>query len=208
MTDTTLITHFEPRALSELGVASQKLNFWLRHEPTFLPKTGRQALLAKTPLGDDKPIAMNIDLVCGLYDKAGGLIESVWYGNLRSSTNLVRHHGDRFVGMNKAYRPRIVQERLSVRLSELPDGVHEVVFFIHSHHRQALKSAIMGECGLSDDAESPIHQLAFASLDDKTIGLAVWRLTRLKHDWRMQFVMQAINAKHAGEIAKDWQDLR
>lgn len=205
----TLVAHFEPRLLSELGVAIHKLTFWVRYEPTYLQKTGLDALLAKTPFGDDEPVAMDVDISCGLYDEMGRLIEHIWYGNVRDETDLVRHHGDTFIGMNKAYRPNVIEESLSVRLASLPDEVHQVTFFVHSHHRQDLNLAILGECVLSDGDGAIVHNLPFSSLDEGVYGVCAWQLVKTKdEDWQMTCTRSTMNTKDIGSIASKFQDLK
>ncbi len=201
-----LIAHFESRSLLELGIDTHQLIVSSHHQPTFLPKTGMQAMLAKLPWGKDEPVAMDIDISCGLYDSDGNLIEVVWYGNIRSNEEAVRHKGDTFIGMNKDYNPSVVKEVLGVRLLKLPAIVHRLVFFVHSYHQQPLKLATFGRLELSDSEFHLIHELSFESLDEDVYGLAVWQLVRTLDDWQVSAPMIALKAKNAGEIAKIYTD--
>lgn len=202
--DRPLITHFEPRTLSELGIDGNQLEFSVSYQPKSFAKTGIQALLAKTPFGDNQPIAMDIDVSCGLYDELGRLIDVVWFGNKRALSDKIRHHGDTFFAMNKNYRPAMVDEYLSVRTKgrEL-DKVYRMAFFVHSYYGHALNQT-MGEVSLSGSKSEFIHQVPLIGFDDGGYAFCVWELTRCDDDWQVSAPMRSLTAKDAGEMAKKW----
>lgn len=203
-----LAIHFESRMLSELDIVGSQLVFSASHQPTELPKSGLQALLAKTPLADDAPVAMDIDVSCGLYDDKGKLLEVVWYGNVRNFYQSVRHHGDTFVGMNKAYRPSMIEETISIRIWELEQDIHRVALFVHSHHKQPLNKAVDGHIFLNDSDGKLIHEMPFASFTDDVYAVCAWQLVKMRDgDWRLSAPMSVIKAKNSGEIAKNWHGL-
>lgn len=201
-----LTIHFETRTFAELGMAPTKLIVTTSHQPTALPKSGLAGLIAKTPWGNSQPVAMDIDVSCGLYNQKGELIEVVWYGNLRNQGESVRHHGDTFIGMNKAYRPSLVQESLTIRLHELPQAVYRLALFVHSKKNQALSKAVDGVVYLKDGEDNLLHERAFASFDESVKGFCAWQLVRVDDDWRISAPMAAISAKNSGDIAKKWHD--
>lgn len=201
-----LAVHFESRMLSELPLTGNELVVTSSHQPTELPKTGIDKWLAKLPkIGDDRPVAMDIDLACGLYNDKGQLLEVVWYGNVRSLYESVRHHGDTFIGMNKAYRPSLVEESLSIRLWQLDPEVARVAIFVHSYHRQDLNLAIFGKIHLTDNEGTNIHEMPFAGFDEGVTGVCAWQLVKMRDkDWRISAPMSYVKAKHAAEMAKKW----
>lgn len=199
-----LAIHFETRTLGEIGVETPYLVLKIAHQPTELPKSGLQALIAKTPFGSDEPQVMDIDVSCGIYDEAGTLTEVVWYGNVRDTTESVRHQGDTFIGMNNAYRPSVVEESLTIRANELPETVHRLALFIHSHNKLDLNKAVSGVGYLLDSEGGIIHEIPFASLDDGVYAVCAWQMVRTKGDWRVSAPVAAIKAKDSGEIAKKW----
>lgn len=200
-----LATYFDPKTLKELGVAGHQLTVTSSHQPTELKKTGLSALMAKTPFGKDVPVPMDIDVACGLYDKAGNLIEVVWYGNLRNATETVRHHGDTFIGMNKSYRPNSVNESLSIRFDELDEHVHRLVVFVHSATLAPLKKAVFGKIGLYDANNNVIHEIEFSTLQERVTGLCAWQIVRtFDDDFRITALVESVSGKNAGELAKKW----
>lgn len=207
MMDKPLIPHFEPFLLSSQDTDGTRLDFLVSYEAKSFAKTGIQALLAKTPLGDDKPVAMDLDVGCGLYDELGRLIDTVWFGNKRAINDLVRHHGDTFVGMNKTYRPDRAEETLSVRFYRHQDfaKVCRVAWFVHSYHRHALNQTV-GDVVLVA-GETPLCQMPLAGVDDGVFALCAWQMVRCDDDWQVLAPMKAITAKNAGEMAQQWQNL-
>lgn len=202
-----LAVHFEPRLLSELGVLPLGLLMTTSHQPTLLAKSGLKGLLAKLPFGDDTPVPIDIDVSCGLYNDKGELLEAVWYGNLRSQGESVRHHGDTFIGMNKAYRPSLVEENLSIRLHELPKEVHRLALFVHSKGGEPLAKAVAGMVYLKDGEGRVIHERSFASLDKAATGICAWQMVRSEGDWRVSAPMSVLKAANAGEMPKKWHGL-
>lgn len=200
----SLITHFESRPLKTLGITTLSLQFTISHQPIEMPKIGLAGLLAKLPFMSDEPVALDIDISCGLYDELGKLIEVVWYGNLRSQDKAVRHHGDTFIGMNKAYRPNVVEENLTIKLHELSKAVHSVAFFVHSKTQHALES-LDGLMSLKDNENKLIHDRSFVSFDETVIGLCAWQLLRLDDDWQLFAPMTPLTGKHSGDLAYKWQ---
>lgn len=202
-----LITHFESCILSELDIESSQLVFAVEYEPKHFAKSGIKALLAKTPLLDDKPVVMDIDVSCGLYDELGRLIDRVWFGNKRALGDLVRHHGDTFFAMNKKYRPDIIAESLSLRpWGHEFDKVHRVAFFVHSYHRNPLNQTT-GELSFKDQNDTPIHQIPLAGLDDNVSAMCVWEMVRHHDDWRVSAPMQSLIAKDPSKMATLWQEM-
>lgn len=205
--DKPLIPHFEPFLLSSQDTDGISLDFLVLYEPKSFAKTGIQALLAKTPLGDDKPVAMDLDVSCGLYDELGRLIDVVWFGNKRAIFDLVRHHGDTFIGMNKTYTPERVKEHLSIGFYRHQDfaKVYRVAWFVHSYHQHALNQTT-GDVVLAS-GETPLYQMPLAGFDDGVFAVCAWQMVRYDDDWQVSAPMKAISVKNAGEMAQKWQTL-
>lgn len=204
-TPPVLAIHFDPKTLKELDIVASQLVITSSHQPTKLAKTGLQALLAKTPLSKDTPVPMDIDIACGLYDEKGELLEVVWYGNLRNKDESVRHNGDTFIGMNKEYQPSTVQETLVIRYGLLDKRIHRLAIFVHSATNAPLRKALSGQISLHDNENTRIHQIEFATLDEKTTGLCAWQLVRtFDDDFRITALSEPVVGKTAGELAKKW----
>lgn len=183
------------------------------HQPTFVAKTGKAKLLAKLPLGDDSPVALDIDIGCGLYDGQGVCLDVAWYGKLRACDDAVRLHGDTFVGMQKDYLPTWVEESLSVRLAMLPQQVQTVALFLRTQGDYALRQAQAGKVILKDDHHS-LSEIAYSEFADSQ-SACVWQIKRkhLANQDSVQEVWQVVRprqvavlgAKTLGEMMKLWK---
>ena len=202
--DTTapLITHFATRTLTELGIGSNTLEVISRYTPTTRPKAGLAGLIGKLPKMQ-ADVAMDIDIGVGLYDAQGQVIQNVWYGNTRAHGDAVRHQGDSYHGLSVIYDTN--QESISIRLSELDAKVNRVVIFVHSYHQQPLSAVHKGSVSLTDHEGTTLHEVDYQSLKNDTISLALWQLTRLPDDWRIDAPLTPIKAKTVLEAMNAWQ---
>lgn len=96
--DKPLRAFFEPKTLSELGLSGQIITPAVRYEATDIAKEGIQAILSRLPKMNKKPMPMDIDMACVLLDQSGSELERVYYGNIRTDDNSVRHGGDALTG--------------------------------------------------------------------------------------------------------------
>ncbi len=201
-----LISHFDPKTLTELNIQGSQLIVKAYHEPTTLPKTGLAYWLGRLPL-NSSTCAMDIDIGCGLYDDHGTLLEMVWYARMRSKDELVRHGGDSFREMSKYYRPDSIKERLSVRFGELDKRVHKLAFFVHSFYHQPLALAKSGKIGLYDNEGVLIHHIPLTALAADCTALCAWQMRRLDSDWQIAAPMLAMTGNTIEELAKQWQQV-
>lgn len=197
----SLISHFEPQTLTQLGVGGGQIVFSSSHQPTHLAKTGKDALLAKLPLIGNGELhrAIDVDLSCLIYDKNHELLDKVWYGKLRSQNDAVRHLGDSFKGSAQGHTP-LVEETIVVRLSELSKQIHRIIFAVSSYHKQPLAQADMGIIRLSDNEGHLIHDLMLDALPKDCTTLHAWQMERLLGDWRISAIMANVNDGILGQL--------
>lgn len=180
---------FEPRTLTQLGVLSGGLVVSIEYQQTEFQKTGWRALMRKLPIFKSmtpfKPpmLDMDIDLSCVMLDKSQQVVDKVWYGNLRSSNESVRHGGDALTGA-KTLEDRLAnQEVISIRLSELPKEVHHLLFVISSYYKHPLSRAKKGVTKMVDAENQLIHATALDTLSAGEYGVLAWCLERCGEDF-------------------------
>lgn len=180
---------FEPRTLTQLGVLSSGLAVSIEYQHTEFHKVGWRALMRKLPIFKSmtpfKPpmLDMDIDLSCVMLDKSQHVVDKVWYGNLRSSNESVRHGGDALTGA-KTLEDRLAnQEVISIRLADLPKEVHSLLFIISSYYKHPLSRAKKGITKVADAENQLIHTIAFDTLAPDECGVLVWRLERCGEDF-------------------------
>lgn len=199
-----LAVHFAPKTLTQLGINANILEMHASYQPASTPKTGLSALLGKLPLGDSKPVAMDIDIGCGLYDHHGTLIDAIWYGRTRNSADSVRHTGDDFHGLTQTAES--LSELLSIRLLQIDNTVARLAMFIHSHHKQPLSMATAGKTVLRDNEDNDIHHIDFKNLDIDCTAMCAWQMIRTTDDWRIEAPMQPLKADNIDQLMMMWQD--
>lgn len=212
---TDLQAFFEPSSLTSLGLIGSSICACLRYHDTALPKRGAAAWLGKLPIlkslpaFDKKPVPMDVDLACLAFDASFGVLEKIWYGNLRSGDEVIRHDGDALVGARNFEENLINQEEIRVRIDALNPQIHQLVFVLSSHHDQPLHLAKKGAVFLMDNEQHIAHSVDLATLNGVQ-SLILWTLTRTGNDWQLSAPMHTLPAtrhdKHIDNIALAVQD--
>lgn len=79
---------------------------------------------ASAPDDDD---SVDLDASCILFDASGKVVDTVWFGQLKSRDGSVRHSGDNLTGDGEGD-----DERIHVDLTRVPASVKSLVFTVNS----------------------------------------------------------------------------
>lgn len=186
--------YFDPVNLSETQLGSS-LTVGVSYHFTSLEKQGLAALAAKLPLISDAPVAMDVDLSCFVLDKKLSALDVVWYGNLRNSNESIRHQGDALIGAKSFEDSLIQQEQILVKLDNLPERAHHLVFVLTSYHDQPLANADKGMIYFGDKEYPKMHSISFEQIEPDCQSLIVWQLSRTHNDWQLTAPMTDLNLK-------------
>ncbi|WP_066800145.1 TerD family protein [Moraxella oblonga] len=176
-----------PTTLHQLDITGNSLLIKLSYGNTQLNKTGINALLGKMPILKKltpfkaKQQSMDIDLSCVALDNTGKALSVIWYGNLRNTNHSIRHTGDTLRGAVNFEESLHPQETITVRLHELPDEVHHLVFFVNSEHDLSL--AHKGMVILTDDEKHHAQKIDFHHLNADTKAIIAWHIHRQDDDF-------------------------
>lgn len=170
---------------------------------TSLEKQGLSALLAKLPLVDEAPVAMDIDLSCFVYDKAFNILETIWYGNLRNANESIRHHGDALVGAKSFDDSLIQQEQIQIKLDKLLKEAHHLVFVLSSYHNQPLQKAKKGMLYFGDKETPKAFSISFDQIEPDCQSLAAWQLSCYRGDWELSAPMVDIKLTKLSDKSLD-----
>lgn len=192
-TDTAPTTFFEPKTLNELGIMGKILTPAIRYECTKLPRQGLDRYLSHLPMFSKKPINMDIDVGCALFNHQGMLIDSSYYGRIRTEDGSVRHGGDGLMGACDFEDKFINQEEINIHLDKLSDDIHHIIIVIANHHKQPLSLANKGVGILRDNEGVLVHEFELPSLDKSTHAIIAWHLQRKDGDWQIQVPLKSIN---------------
>lgn len=185
----TLKQHFTPQTLTQLNMVGVNLIVGISYQHISFDKTGKDALLTKLPIlkgltpFKTTTYAMDIDLSCVVLDKMSQVLDIIWYGNLRNHNQSIRHGGDALSGADNFEQSLINQEEIHIRLNQLDDKACHLVFFINSHHQNALCQAPKGISELGDNEEHLAYKVPFCSLDKDASAVLAWHIQRQEMDF-------------------------
>ncbi|MDO4700440.1 MAG: TerD family protein [Moraxella sp.] len=198
-TDTPSTTQFTPQTLTELHLVGSSLIVAISYQHTVLEKTGTDALLTKLPIikgltpFKSKTYAMDIDLSCVVLDQAAQVLDVIWYGNLRNDNQSIRHSGDALCGADNFEQSLVNQEEIHIRLAQLDERAHHLLFFINSHHQDALCQAQKAISKFSDNEEHVAHKVSFCELGENTSAVLAWHVQRQRDDFLLSAPFCAVS---------------
>ena len=187
-----------PKTFSELGIIGVNLFVSIAYSDTQFEKTGIQALLGKLPVLKNltpfkSPMcSMDIDLSCVALDRQGKALDVIWYGNLRNDTQSIRHSGDGLCGASNFEESLTCQEEIAIRLTQLDDDIHHLVFFVSSYHNNALAFAQKGLVKMADNEGNIAHKFYLDSLDKTTSAIIAWHIQRQGDDFVLAMPLKKI----------------
>lgn len=190
-----LQTYFKAQTLTELGLDGVSLSVCLHYQDTRLPKQGLAAILGKLPLPmtNSRPVAMDIDLGCVLFDQSYQPLDLIWYARLRNDNESIRHSGDALIGSRNFEESLIHQEQIRLRPDEIEKQVYHIAFVVSSYRNQDLNLANKGSLQFLDNENHSAHSLELASLPKNCQTLLAWVLSRYDQDWQLQAPMLPLN---------------
>lgn len=161
--------------------------------------------------GQDKPI--DLDAACLMLDRTGGVLDTIWFGNLRAQDESVRHRGDRIYPDDQPITRQLAQETIEVHLVNLADSVESLWFAVCAYHGHAVGRIRQLECQISEGRRD--RKLATVQLDldhqDDASGLLIARLyrdTSYREGWSVQALAEPVDVRTPDELGKviaQWQ---
>lgn len=139
--------------------------------------------------------AIDLDASCVLLDVDGRVVDSAWYRQLSSRDRSVRHSGDNLTGHGAGD-----DERIFVKLGQLPTHVTTLVFTITSYSGQSFGAVANAFCRVVDERTGEEAARFDLGCQGPHTGLTMARFDRTARGWRMTAV---------GEpgYGRTWQDL-
>lgn len=133
-------------------------------------------------LGRKKSVDVDLDASCLLFDSRGGLVDQVWFQQLRSKDGSVEHTGDNRTGAGDGDDEVIV-----VDLSTVPASVATLVFTVNSFTGQDFSQVENAFCRLVDAAQPAQVELARYELtgSGRHNAQVMAKLTRDGSGWAM-----------------------
>ncbi len=141
-----------------------------------------------------KPVDIDLDASCLVFDETGKLVEEIWFRNLNGMNGAILHTGDNLTGAGDGD-----DETIKVDLSKLPASVKSLVFTVNSFRGQTFDKVENASCRVVDEVTS--KELAFFSLSESGphTGMIMAKIYRHNGEWKMH----AIGEKATGRTFHD-----
>ncbi|HEB79217.1 MAG TPA: TerD family protein [Rhodospirillales bacterium] len=136
----------------------------------------------KAFFGRIKEIGVDLDASCVLYDGDKAVIDTVWFGNLRSSDGSVQHTGDDRVGGGGEGEPN---EVIKVDLPSLPSQVKSIVFVVNSYSGETFEGVPFAFCNVVDLSSGSVEVARYNLQTDggSHKGFIIAKLRRDGNSW-------------------------
>jgi tellurium resistance protein TerZ len=92
--------------------------------------------------------SVDLDASCLLFDAAGNLMDTVWFRQLQSHCNSIRHSGDDRSGGGEAGSEN---ERITIELNQVPATVQTLIFTVNSFTGEGFAGIPSAFSRLTDD---------------------------------------------------------
>ena len=137
--------------------------------------------------GGIKEIGVDLDASCIIYDGDKMAIDTVWFGNLRSSDGSVQHTGDDRVGGGSEGEPN---EIINVDLSRLPGQVKSIVFVVNSYSGETFEGVPFAFCNVVDLSSGSMEVARYNLQTDggSHKGFIIAKLRRDGNGWNFEAI--------------------
>lgn len=125
--------------------------------------------------------SVDLDASCIMMNEAGSVLDTVWFGQLKSKDGSVQHSGDDVKGGGGENEPN---EEININLSRVPSGVVNIFFTVNSFSGETFKGIPRAFCTLRDSSTN--KEVAHYDLSiegGKHTALVIAKLHRENDSW-------------------------
>jgi len=119
--------------------------------------------LGGTIVRKKKKVEVDLDASCILVDSNKQVLETIYFGNLKSKTGFVNHSGDDLTG-DMDGDDGLDNEIITVDLERLPANVDSIVFFLNSYKKQDFADIPFATIRIYEGTPERVDKV-FATLD-------------------------------------------
>lgn len=144
--------------------------------------TGGGGLL-KGMFGGGGSESIDLDASCVMFDEQNKLVDSIWFGQLKSKDGSVVHSGDNRTGAGDGDDEQIV-----VNLDKVPATVKSLVFTVNSFTGQTFDSVENAYCRMVDSSNnSEVARYTLSSQGSHTAQIMA-KVYRHNGEWKMHAI--------------------
>ena len=140
------------------------------------------------------PDNIDLDASCALFDDNKQLVDSVYFGQLKSKDGSIVHTGDNLTGDGEGD-----DEQIIVNLQKVPDKVKSLVFTVNSYRGQTFNEVENAYCRLVNKSNN--NEIARYTLSGGGPHTAMIMAKVYRHD--NEWKMAALGEATTGQTIKD-----
>ena len=130
--------------------------------------------------------SVDLDASCLLFDAAGNLMDTVWFRQLQSHCNSIRHSGDDRSGGGEAGSEN---ERITIELNQVPATVQTLIFTVNSFTGEGFAGIPSAFSRLTDGASgAEVARFDLSLEGGNYTGLIMTKLYRHNSEWKLQAI--------------------
>jgi len=144
-----------------------------------------------------KDAAVDLDASCVLFNAKGQFIESVYFGNLKSSNGAIVHTGDNRSGAAEGHGEEIV-----VNVKQIPAEVRALVFCVSSYSGERftdVKSATVTIYNTSTKREAQICSFKLSQIQQQT-AVIMGKMFRNDSEWVWHSMGTGLDGRSFGDL--------
>lgn len=139
--------------------------------------------------------SIDLDASCLLFDEAKNVLDTIWFGQLKSKDGSVVHTGDNLTGEGEGD-----DEQIIVDLPRVPQNVKSMVFVVNSFRGQTFNEVENAFCRLVDmtsNKEIANYKLSGGGAHTAQIMAKVYRHN---DEWKMHAIGEPTNGKTVRDL--------
>ncbi len=186
------LTKNQTISLSKVSSALSQLTFGLGWDPLRAKKKGLFGGLFSGGAG-----SIDLDASCILLNKNGNVLDTIWFGQLKSRCGAVVHSGDNLTGEGDGD-----DEVIRVNLEKLSANVEYLAFTVNSFRGQTFNEVENAHCRVLDQNNQELARYQLTEQGSHT-GIIIASLSRQNGSWDFTAHGQAAQGRTIDDMKSD-----
>ncbi|HBR7306833.1 TPA: TerD family protein [Klebsiella aerogenes] len=186
------LTKNQTISLSKASPALSQLTFGLGWDPLQAKKKGLFGGLFSGGAG-----SIDLDASCILLNKNGNVLDTIWFGQLKSRCGAVVHSGDNLTGEGEGD-----DEVIRVNLEKLSANVEYLAFTVNSFRGQTFNEVENAHCRVLDQNNQELARFQLTEQGSHT-GIIIASLSRQNGSWDFTAHGQAAQGRTIEDMESD-----
>ncbi len=145
--------------------------------------------------------SIDLDASCALFDANKNILDTVFFGQLKSSDGSVVHSGDNLTGEGDGD-----DEQIFVNLTNVPQNVQAIVFTVNSFRGQTFDEVANAYCRIVNaQGNAEIAKFALSGGGTHT-AMIMAKVYRHNNEWKMHAIGESTSGKTIQDLAAKMKD--